>query len=930
MHIFLDGKNIQYNKNYKKVIDSNTAHKQLKNDNEDKTSSSKNTKKAVFISTAAVLTALGIYLGSHGKYKNLFKKASVISHSPAPKSAGNKTAYNNGNIPTHNTKPNSNPVNNSSTNPLNNKTNNTQVNSNTTQNLNPANIKAQADNFIANFIKGQNKTLEKIILTLDFTGYGKKGIPLKYPREQFLQDINDTIKNLSPQRQEDILKQFNLAKGFNDIDGIPVINGKTGNSPEAQKIKALIEKFYYKNESTFADPEIKKAFDEIIKGFPEFNMITGKVQHGTHIYSVDVHSLKVLQKSMNNPSYAALSDEGKEILKLTALMHDFGKKGKVITKGHAAISRKEAELFIDNYNLPNSVKERVLNHIENHHWFEAYNKGILDEQGVKNLFKTPEDLEIAKILAKADFESINPSFHLNIMNPGKTLTQAEFDAEFALKTSKLGGLSAAKKTGRTLQEQITHLEKNYKKETVYTDLNRKQGSFDGSPVEKYSIDGHKDFWLKINNELYYVPENQSYIINKYSDDVYKILTGSDARIFEDLGHISKRQMVMGFDNKIYGYKYLPSRADITQNPRLIYDAFGADCLFSTPVNAKNIIIYDEKAVRLQNGMQPYIWSELLAPTPQKLFSEKVTEISKAFKAGTESAELLKNMTREDLIKSLEKVDDIPDAAISNLCRYENNYQFLIETLNKRKAYIKEFCNKLKNNPQLPAETMSEYTKRIESMMPEPKTYTAPMNDHLLKTLPKTKKDILEANWVEFQKLSGQKIVHNAADILQKDSLVHHAPLVNLESILDNGLVSGQINIGKKVMGSSVGGNTTSTPGQFDTFKVMKDESIKDYFILSNRSSYEQNWLPTSVKDHIVTFVVDNKSLSEKIKQSMQFHGNQIQNPTHFTIPFGVPANTIEKIVVSTKLQPQQIEHIKNAISKRGLDIKVYDIEGRLL
>ena len=166
-------------------------------------------------------------------------------------------------------------------------------------------------------------------------------------------------------------------------------------------------------------------------------MITGKVQHGTHIYSVDVPSLLVLQKSMKNPAYAALSDESKEVLKLTALLHDFGKKGKVITTGHAAISKNYAQSFIDNYNLSPEVKERVLNQVKNLHWFESYNKGLLDAKGVINIFKTQEDLEIAKILAKSDFESVNPDFHLFRMNPNKILTRSEFDAEFAAKMAQI-------------------------------------------------------------------------------------------------------------------------------------------------------------------------------------------------------------------------------------------------------------------------------------------------------------------------------------------------------------------------------------------------------------------------------------------------------------------------------------------------------------
>lgn len=166
-------------------------------------------------------------------------------------------------------------------------------------------------------------------------------------------------------------------------------------------------------------------------------MTIGKVQHGMHLYSVDIHSLLVLQKSLNNPLYKELSNESQQVLKLTALIHDFGKEGKVITRGHATISRAEAEKFIDNYNLPKEIKERVLNQVEHHHWFKSYNKGILDEEGILKIFNTPEDLKIAKILAKSDFESVNPNFHLDNMNPTKLLTQEEFDKEFADKMAKI-------------------------------------------------------------------------------------------------------------------------------------------------------------------------------------------------------------------------------------------------------------------------------------------------------------------------------------------------------------------------------------------------------------------------------------------------------------------------------------------------------------
>ena len=304
-------------------------------------------------------------------------------------------------------------------------------------NFNAAGIKFRTRKFVNEFLKGHNKELDKVILTTDFTQYGKSGLPLSYSRKRFINDIKQIIKHLSEERQGEILSQFNLYAGKNDIDGIPVLIEKIDNSAESQKLKSLIEKFCYKNETTFTDTKLKHSFDVIIKGFPEFNMAIGKVQHGTHIYSVDIHSLLVLQKSMKNPEYKKLSDEGKTILKFSALSHDFGKKGNVITPGHALISKKYVTEIIDKYNLPAQIKDRILNQIEHHHWFQAYNRGEITAENVKNIFKTPEDLKIAKILAKSDFESISQDFHLQRMNPEKILSQSEFDAEYAAKTAKI-------------------------------------------------------------------------------------------------------------------------------------------------------------------------------------------------------------------------------------------------------------------------------------------------------------------------------------------------------------------------------------------------------------------------------------------------------------------------------------------------------------
>lgn len=290
--------------------------------------------------------------------------------------------------------------------------------------------------FINDVILGKDKNAETVLKTHDFKQYKKSGIPLEYGRENFVKDLNKELSNLTGEEKQNVLSQYNLRLGNGDIDGIAKLpQNKPVNTLE-QNICNKIEK-YYNNSTKIKDTQANQIIDKIIKGMPEFTMTVGKEQHGTHIYSVDIHSMEVLQKSLNHPDYEKLSDEGKEILKLAVLMHDFGKNGKVITRGHAKQSAVDAKMVLENYDIDEKIKKRVINQVENHHWFESYNKGIINANGVKEIFKTPEDLQIAKIMAKSDLESISTNFHRYILLPDRFLSQKEFDKVFAEKINKI-------------------------------------------------------------------------------------------------------------------------------------------------------------------------------------------------------------------------------------------------------------------------------------------------------------------------------------------------------------------------------------------------------------------------------------------------------------------------------------------------------------
>ena len=194
----------------------------------------------------------------------------------------------------------------------------------------------------------------------------------------------------------------------------------------AQKIQSEIELYTTKNQICTGDATVDNVLNSLIQGLPEFTSIVGKKQHDTHIYSVDIHTLKVLQSAMNNPLYKTLTDRDKTILKIAALCHDFGKRGGIRDEGHASSSAEFCTAILDKFSFPQGMKDRIIDIVDNHHWFEAYNTGNATANDVAVRCRRPEDFLIYEILAKADFENVNEKFHLGEKSNGAK-TQAEFD-----------------------------------------------------------------------------------------------------------------------------------------------------------------------------------------------------------------------------------------------------------------------------------------------------------------------------------------------------------------------------------------------------------------------------------------------------------------------------------------------------------------------
>lgn len=298
---------------------------------------------------------------------------------------------------------------------------------------------AQQREFLVKTLSNNNAKANKVFKEFDFAKYGTDGLPLKYSRKDFMNNVEDILKDLPTQDRVEILSHYGIEN--DNFDGL--LNNRpfedlSGYSPEfknaAKKVQSEIDKFTTKNEVDIPDKEVKEILDGLIKGLPEFTSIVGKQQHGTHAYSVDIHMLKVLQDAMNNPAYSKLSDKSKTVLKFAAILHDVGKAAGVVDSNHFRTSANYMSSILDKFNLPTEMKHQIIDAVDNHHWFGDFNTDKLSAQDVAAKCRRSGDLDVYKILAKADLANVSSTFHYRVTG---TSNKAEYDAFIDKKMSEV-------------------------------------------------------------------------------------------------------------------------------------------------------------------------------------------------------------------------------------------------------------------------------------------------------------------------------------------------------------------------------------------------------------------------------------------------------------------------------------------------------------
>ena len=537
-----------------------------------------------------------------------------------------------------------------------------------------------------------------------------------------------------------------------------------------------------------------------------------------------------------------------------------------------------------------------------------------------------------------------------------------------------------------LHKKIADLSARYKMDTKTIKINGESKEF---TVYRGSQGGSNEgYWAKVRgtDELYYIKYgNEAQIRSEQlAGELYELggIPSTEKSIVSYLEpakdkYSSPREKI-GVASKFMPINYLPTKEEAS----IVREGFGLDCWLANwdALKSGNVVMSGGNAARLDVGGA--LCFRARGGRKGASFGENVQELTSFFSNVSLSKPFIKDMTREELIESLGRVSKISDSQIistvEKAAEYKNvpanmfipahtkvtgvqNPEFLKETLIARKNYIARFRETCRDIPQKDGESIEEYIRRIDEMVYKTE-YKIPFEKIEMSTevtdgikgismaerLSPSQKKIYEDSLKAYNHTSGLRITHNADNILTENSMLHATSASNLPKILENGITTGDL---RGAIGSGTG-CATQTPLCADFWDVQGKMSIKDYFARQRFNPGEANFLPRTTPGGLsntrntMVFVVDKSRVSSTIMGNsfkvcegqngsiLYKDGNMAGHfnyNTHRAVPIGVPANAIDRIIIRKEgYSADTIKNIKDWIRYKGLDIKLYDLEGNIL
>lgn len=282
---------------------------------------------------------------------------------------------------------------------------------------------------VQNFYKAMNNLADpkQGFVHLDFNNETPV-LNLAYPLADFKHDVWNLVKNEHYSDRNKALDYFGFElrnnNGNIELTGYPNTDKPDGRLAEIKdnnirklinKINPYVIKFTQNNPISIQNhPNIAKNLNEVMQAFPEFLTTIGRVQHGTHDFTLDVHLLKVLQSVFNNPNYAKLSDESKKHIQIAALLHDLTKAEKQVDFEHPRNSAFDVYYLLDKLNMSEKDKLKIYHIIANHDWLARYDFSGNKSKRIAFHLREGDAFRLSTILTQADLKGVqkNDKFYL--------------------------------------------------------------------------------------------------------------------------------------------------------------------------------------------------------------------------------------------------------------------------------------------------------------------------------------------------------------------------------------------------------------------------------------------------------------------------------------------------------------------------------------
>lgn len=226
------------------------------------------------------------------------------------------------------------------------------------------------------------------------------------------------------------------------------------------------------------------------------------------------------------------------------------------------------------------------------------------------------------------------------------------------------------------------------------------------------------FWAehKSSGNLYYMKtaNGQQNITEHISSQLYRAagIDTPEMNLIQGPGFKSS----VSSDNCWIKSKAITGLKPLEQNPEAAYEGFAVDAWLANwdAVCSVNTLLKNGNAVRVDFGGT----LNFRARGAKKQFSNEVPELSTLLdpKINPKSANVFKNMTRKDLLSSLERVQSVTDSDIQKIYSSVKTYvnPEIFEAIKNRKKYLNYVLYEAKKIEMKPNQNISEYVKTLEN------------------------------------------------------------------------------------------------------------------------------------------------------------------------------------------------------------------------